>query len=146
MKDDIGLKGKIHIVHYGDERVVKEERDIENLIVTTGKVATAKRINGTDSLNPFTYVEIGTGTATATAGDSALVTYYKEDAADCSYEASNKAKWISTFSFTESVSVTEAGIFNGAHSGGTMLARQVFAVLNVENGDSIEITWTVTVS
>ena len=41
--------------------------------------------------------------------------------------------------------VTEAGIFN-AGSGGTMLCRTTFPAVNKASGDSIAITWVVTVS
>jgi hypothetical protein len=41
--------------------------------------------------------------------------------------------------------VTEAGIFN-ASSGGTMLCRTVFSVVNKGADDAMSITWTITVS
>ena len=41
--------------------------------------------------------------------------------------------------------VTEAGIFN-ASSGGTMLCRTVFAVVNKGADDGMSITWQITVS
>ena len=41
--------------------------------------------------------------------------------------------------------LTEAGIFN-ASSGGDMLCRTVFSVVNKASADSMTITWTVTVS
>lgn len=41
--------------------------------------------------------------------------------------------------------VTEAGILN-ASSGGTMLCRTVFAVVNKGADDAMSITWQITVS
>jgi hypothetical protein len=41
--------------------------------------------------------------------------------------------------------IVEAGLFN-ASSGGDMLCRTTFAVVNKGANDSITITWTVTVS
>ena len=41
--------------------------------------------------------------------------------------------------------ITEAGVFN-ASSGGTMLCRTVFSVVNKGADDSMTITWTITVS
>ena len=41
--------------------------------------------------------------------------------------------------------VTEAAILN-ASSGGTMLCRTVFSVVNKGASDSMTVTWTVTVS
>jgi hypothetical protein len=40
-------------------------------------------------------------------------------------------------------SIKEAGIFN---SGGTMLCRTVFLPVNKEDGDSITITWVITIN
>ena len=55
------------------------------------------------------------------------------------------ATFQTTFSITGTVAITESGLFNDA-SVGSMLARVVFAALNLVNGDSVQITWTVTVS
>ena len=41
--------------------------------------------------------------------------------------------------------VTEAGIFNAA-SGGTMLCRTVFSVVNKGADDSLSVTWTITLT
>ena len=41
--------------------------------------------------------------------------------------------------------ITEAGLFDAA-SGGDMLARTVFSVVNKGASDSITITWTITIS
>ena len=41
--------------------------------------------------------------------------------------------------------ITEAGILN-AGSGGTLLCRTVFSVVNKASSDSMTITWTVTIS
>jgi hypothetical protein len=46
---------------------------------------------------------------------------------------------------TATGAVVEAGIFN-ASSGGTMLCRTVFPVINKNAGDSLAVTWVVTVS
>ena len=46
-------------------------------------------------------------------------------------------------------SITEAGIFNPATaggSGGTMMCRTTFPVVSKAAGDSIAVTWKVTVS
>jgi hypothetical protein len=41
--------------------------------------------------------------------------------------------------------ITEAGIFN-ASTAGTMLCRTTFPVVNKQAGDTIAVTWVVTVS
>jgi len=41
--------------------------------------------------------------------------------------------------------VTEAGIFS-ANVAGTLLARQVFGVITKAAGDSLQVTWQITLS
>ena len=54
--------------------------------------------------------------------------------------------YVATFGAGEGTgAVTEAGLFN-ASSGGTLLCRTVFAVVNKGSQDSMTITWSDTVS
>ena len=46
---------------------------------------------------------------------------------------------------TATGAVVEAGVFNAA-SGGTMLCRTVFAVVNKGIDDAMAVTWAITVS
>jgi hypothetical protein len=46
---------------------------------------------------------------------------------------------------TATGAITEAGIFNAA-TGGTMLCRTTFPVINKGSADSLAVTWVVTVS
>jgi hypothetical protein len=55
------------------------------------------------------------------------------------------AQFVKSFSVTGSKAVTESGIFNAA-SVGKLLCRQTFSAINVVNGDTLQITWKVTVS
>ena len=58
----------------------------------------------------------------------------------------NEIVYVDTFAAgTGTGAITEAGIFN-ASSGGTMLCRTVFSVVNKGASDAMTITWTVTVS
>jgi len=41
--------------------------------------------------------------------------------------------------------VTESAVLN-ASSAGTMLCRQTFSAINVADGDTLQITWKVTVA
>ena len=60
--------------------------------------------------------------------------------------STNTITYVASFAAgTGTGAVTEAGIFN-ASSAGTMLCRTVFPVVNKQSGDSMTVTWTVTVS
>jgi len=55
--------------------------------------------------------------------------------------APSYAYWYAEITATASWSVKEAGIFDSS-SGGTMLAYQSFSALQVSSGDTVQITWT----
>jgi len=126
---------------------------IANLVTTAGKGGVASRINGAGSEAVFDYIAIGEGTTAAAIGDTALESEISSaggsraqaTASRTTTDTSNDtARLVNTFSFTGSFAVTESGVLN-AGSGGTLLCRDVFSAINVENGDSLQITWDVDV-
>jgi hypothetical protein len=59
-------------------------------------------------------------------------------------QANDTGQWVTTFTFTGALALTESGVFNAIYAtGGDMLAYQDFSVLNVANGDTLQITWKV---
>ena len=148
MHDDLELKGRL-IIKINDEVV----RDIKNLVVTAGKDWVASRMKDATS-TVMTHMAIGTGTAAAVIGDTTLGAEITRQAVNVSGGTVVGAvvTWVRTFAADDpnitapAVSaVTEAGLFNAA-SGGTMLARTVFAVVNKGEADSMTISWSVTIS
>jgi hypothetical protein len=88
---------------------------------------------------------IGTGTATPAAGDTTLGTEAGR-VTTTGTATGNQVTYTSTFpAGTGTGAITEAGVFN-ANPAGTMLCRTTFPVVNKAAGDSIAITWVVTVS
>lgn len=151
--DKIGLKGQLHLVLRDKEGNIKEERLIENTITNVGKAEIAALMVADVGGTSFDYIAIGTGTPTATAlgGEITSGGGQRRGGADVTGSrvttttTNDTAQWVTTFSFTASFAVTEEGIFNAA-SGGTMLASQSFAALNVVNGDTLQITHKIQVS
>jgi hypothetical protein len=89
---------------------------------------------------------IGTGTTSPGAGDTALGTQTGRVSLSGSVVSTNTITYTATFpAGTGDGAITEAGVFN-ASSGGTMLCRTTFPVVNKQSGDTIAITWVVTVS
>jgi hypothetical protein len=97
----------------------------------------------------------GTGTTAEAAGDTALVTEsttaLNPDSTRAtgteSQPAANQLRTIGTLTFDASAAVTEHGIFSqAATGGGTLWDRSVFSAINVVSGDSIQFTYTCTVS
>lgn len=157
LNQDSGVIEPIHLSGYLKGELYRNNKKIyefqtKNIIVNAGKAEVAGLINGVTS-GPFQYLAIGTGTvapnATQTALDSEITTGGGERALATvsrvtTSVANDTAQWEHTWTFTQSFGITESGIFD-ASSGGNMLARQTFPVVNVQNGDSFKITWKVQV-
>ena len=140
INDDLKLKGKLAISINGE--VVQE---VNNLVVTAGKGYVASRIKDA-SATAMSHMEIGSGSTAAAASDTALGSALGRVSLTSTNVSSAVVTYVATFGAgTGTGAVTEAGLFN-ASSGGTMLCRTVFSVVNKGSADSMTITWTVTVS
>ena len=127
----------------------KTTRHIKNLVVTAGKGLIADRMKTTPSIGPITHMAVGSGATAASLSDTALGTQISSRVGlTVSGGAVSGAviTYLCTFGAGVSTgSITEAGLFT-ASSGGTMLARTVFSVITKAAGDSLAVTWTVTIS
>jgi len=143
-----GLKitGRVHLVKTNEIGQIVEERDVPNLVVTTGKYHIASKIVATtNSPASMTHMGIGTGTASAAVGDTTLTQTGRVTLSSSSV-LNNTITYTATFpAGTGDGAITEAGIFNASTSG-TMLCRTVFPTVNKGSGDQITITWVITVS
>jgi len=89
---------------------------------------------------------LGTGVTAASASDTALQTELSTRVAGTLTSSTNVWQNQGTFGAgVDTGAITEAGIFS-ASSAGTMLARQTFSVINKAAGDSLQVTWQVTLS
>lgn len=142
--EGLKMKGELTIVVRDESGLVKNSIHVPNLVVTAGKNFIASRIVGTAS-PIMSHMAIGTGTATPAAGDTTLGTEAGR-VSTTGTASTNQVTFTSTFpAGTGTGAITEAGVFNAA-SLGTLLCRTTFPVVNKAAGDSIAITWVVTVS
>lgn len=144
INDNFEITGALAIAINGE--VVKE---VPNTVVAAGKEFVASRMLGTTS-GVMTDMAVGTGnTAVAPSTDTGLGSEANRQTLSSSTVDStyaNKVIFIATFGAGDGTgAITEAGIFN-ASSGGDMLCRTVFDVVNKGSADSMTITWTITVS
>tara|TARA_Y100001937_G_C7114388_1_gene329380 strand:- start:1105 stop:1566 length:462 start_codon:yes stop_codon:yes gene_type:complete len=146
LNDAIKLKGRVSIVLKDKNGKVKETRNVENLIVTTGLNFIASRMKDT-SATAMTHMGLGSGSTAASAGQTDLVSILgSREAIDSTTVSTNTIVYVSNFEAGDATgAIVEAGIFN-ASSGGTMLCRTVFSVVNKAADDSMSITWTITIS
>ena len=138
--DGLKLTGKLTIA-INDEIV----QEVPNLVVTAGKGYVASRMKDT-SATAMSHMAIGSGTTSAAASQTALVSELGRTGLTSTTVSGADIVYVDTFAAgTGTGAVTEAAILN-ASSGGTMLCRTVFSVVNKGASDAMTITWTVTVS
>jgi hypothetical protein len=158
VENDIKMTGDVTIVRTDQSGVEVERREIKNLVVTVGKNFIASRMVGTTAAVMST-MSIGSGSSAASASNTSLeavlgnATGVNFTAANA--DGTNSVTYIGVFpAGTGTGTVFEAGVFNGAPSagglsgtdGGTMLCRTTFPIVTKQAGDSIAITWVVTVN
>ena len=140
INDDLKLKGKLAISLNG--KIIQE---VDNLVVTAGKGYVASRMKDTTA-TAMSHMAIGSGSTAAAASDTALGNQLGRVALTSTTVSNAVVTYVASFpAGTGTGAVTEAAILN-ASSGGTMLCRTVFSVVNKGASDSMTVTWTVTVS
>lgn len=143
--------------------VIRADGSIEHLGLLSTRLITDNGVaflvddwdnNGTD-LTTMNFHGCGTGTNAEAQSDSALqtesTTALNPDSTRAtgtrSQPAANQYRSVGTLTFDATAAVTEHGIFSqSATGGGTLWDRSVFSAINVVSGDSIQFTYTCTVS
>ena len=145
-QDRASLKGQLEIVLKDQSGKVKERRKEKNLIVNTGLNAILDRLVGTSEA-VMSHMGLGSSSTAAAAGQTALVSQLgSREAIDSSTVTGSSVAYVCTFEAGDATgTITEAGIFNAA-SGGTMLCRSVFSSITKGANDSLNVTWTITVT
>jgi hypothetical protein len=145
--EQLKATGKVRIVQTNASGETIKEFEVPNLVVTTGKNYIASKIVATtNSPVSMTHMAIGTGTGTPAAADSTLSAEVGRVSLAGSVVSTNTITYTATFpAGTGTGAVTEAAVLNAASSG-TMLCRTTFPVVNKAAGDTIAVTWVVTVS
>lgn len=142
--ETIKAAGRLNIKIIGPDGQIKQEETVDNLVVTAGLNFIASRIRDA-SASVMSHMAVGSGTAPAAAGNTALGTELGRVALTSTTATNNQVAYAASFGAGVGTgAVTEAGLFS-ASTGGTMLCRTVFSVVNKEAADTMSITWTVTI-
>lgn len=92
------------------------------------------------------YIGLGEGVTAAQSTDTTLESPLATRVAGAITSSTNVLQNIASFGpGINTGAITEAGLFSDA-SGGTMLARQVFGTITKSAGDSLQVTWQITIS
>lgn len=149
INEKLKLSGALSIVLTDKNGNVKDTREVKNLVVNSGLAFIISRMVGV-SKNVMSHMALGAGTTAAVAGQGDLISMLGAretlDSTTISGTNSEKVVYVATFEPGDATgAVTEAGIFNAA-TGGDMLCRTVFPVVNKAADDQMAVTWTITLA
>jgi hypothetical protein len=148
VNEEIKITGHVDIVVTDKHGFVKDTRSIKNLVLTAGKEFIASSMLKTTTNSPvaMSHMAIGSGTTAAAIGNTGMESQLGRVALASATSSGAVVTYTASFpAGTGTGAVTEAGILNNS-TGGTMLCRTVFSVVNKGSDDAMSITWTVTVS
>lgn len=143
--------------------VLRKHGEIEHLGLVSTRLITDLGVaflvddwdNNVTDLTTMNFHGCGTGVAAEAQTDSALgtesTTALNPDSTRAtgtrSQPAANQYRSVGTATFDAAAAITEHGILSQAATGGGVLwDRSVFSAINVASGDSIQFTYTCTVS
>jgi hypothetical protein len=124
-----------------------ETHEFKNLVVSVGKTNIAARMAG-NTAAVMSHMAVGTGSTAAIVGNTTLETEIARVGLTVGggTPSANTVTYSATFpAGTGTGALTEAGVLN-ASSGGTMMCRTVFPVINKQAADTIAITWVVSLT
>lgn len=150
--EDVSIYGRFSIDHIRDGEVI-DHREVKNVITNVGKAEIAKLSLLGEGGTGFSQIAIGTSATAAKSTDSTLGGEITTDGGARGTAAlsevtstisgvNDTAQLVVTYTFSGSFAVTESGVLNHT-STGVLLCRQTFAAVNVVAGDSLQITWKV---
>lgn len=140
--------GKVVFKLFDKDGNLKDERHIENLVVTTGLNHIAGRLANTGIPNQMSHMALGEGITAPALADTGLGSQLGRVSLTTAggSPSGDTVTYAATFpAGTATGAVTEAGIFNNS-TGGTMLCRTTFSVINKGASDALAVTWEVTIS
>jgi hypothetical protein len=148
-QENLKATGKVRIVKTNAQGVTTQDFEVPNLVVTAGKNFIASSMIKTTTNSPAAMTHMGIGTGSGLLQVPVILhlgTQTGRVSLSGNTVSTNTITYTATFpAGTGDGAITEAGIFN-ASSGGTMLCRTTFPVVNKASGDTIAVTWVVTVS
>ena len=141
--------GELRAIHYSQGGVATNYGVLSRRVVTTAfcELMVDQLITETSVWGDFKFHDSGVGTTGALIGDTGIETTDGEGrATGTQVEATSVIyRSVGTIAYTTTKAITEHGLFNDA-TAGTLLDRHVFGAVNVVNGDSIEFTYSMTVT
>lgn len=146
MNTMIGIKGRARLVLRDEHGRVKRDETVENLITDAGRDAIIARLASSPGTAVPTHMAVGTGTTAAAAADTTLETESDRNALTSNTVSDNVLTMVGDWAAGDATAaLTEAGVLS-ASSSGTLFSRAVFSEINKGASDTLQITWTYTLS
>jgi len=142
----VPVTGEVFLELLDENGELKMEQRVHNLVVDAGENHIADQLSSSPGGAAMGWMAIGTGSTAAAFGDTALGAETDRNALTSRTDSVNVVTYVGTWSAGDgtNAALREAGIFNAA-STGTMLARAVYSNIDKQAGDTLTITWTVTI-
>lgn len=133
---------------------MSDKVNVKNLVTNAGFAVIAARLGSNATEAVADYLEVGTGTTAAAAGDTALETAITDSGlaraqgtvSRVTTTQTNDTHQVAyTWTASGSKAITECGLFNSS-SGADLVGRNVFSAVNVVSGDSFALTYKVKIA
>jgi len=143
--ESVTIRGNLEVALYDESGAIKDSRKVNNLVVAVGKDLIASRLVGNTLAIP-SHMALGSSSTAAATSQTALGSELGRVSLDSTSRTSNTVSYVATFpAGTGTGTVQEAGIFNDGTTG-NMLCRTTFSAVNKAAGDTVVVTWNVTVA
>lgn len=153
--DDLDIQGFVVAELFSVEGDLIDKREVHNLVTTMGKTGIIERLDSSPTATVPSHMELGTGTTAAAVGDVLLQTFIASSriAMSSNTSAANVLTMVTSWSAgtATNAAITEAGVFsvataNTSSATNPMYSRAVFTAINKGASDTLQITWTYTLS
>lgn len=146
LKDGMRGRGYVHFVLTDENSEIKLDQWYRNMIVNTGLAHIADQLAETPTQAAMSYMSVGSGSTAVVSSDTTLGSELSRVALSTRTAAAAVVTYTATFSAGQGTgTLYEAAIFN-ASSAGNMLARLVYGIITKASGDTLAITWTLTLA
>jgi hypothetical protein len=140
------ITGRVTLELLDEHGCLKDFREIDNIVTTVGKNLIANRMLAAPSVNAISHMGVGTGATAPAVGDTVMTAEIWRKPLVSATVAGAVMTHTGQFLPGEGTgALQEAGLFN-ASAAGVMLARTTYAVINKASGDTLNVTWTVTIA
>lgn len=145
--DNMTVTGHMHLELRDATGAIKETRDESNLVVTTGRDAIIERLDSSPATTQPTHMAIGTGAVAPAAGNTTLGAEIDRNALTSNTSSGGVLTMVGNWAAGDgtNAAITEAGVLNAA-STGTLYSRATFTAINKGASDTLQITWTYTLT